>query len=105
MAQQVETRNGAKKYRSKCPNFEFNFMQREHSMKQGKTFIVPYLHNRDKNPLDFTYHLSWKYLCTIVSFSKASFLIDLLQGVKVSSPKLKKIFYKNKTLPIIESGS
>ncbi len=41
-----------------------------------------------------------KYLCTIVSFSEASFLIDILQGVKVSSSKLKKIFYENKTLPI-----
>ena len=30
----------------------------------------------------------------------ASFLIDILQGVKVSSSKLKKIFYENKTLPI-----
>ncbi len=61
---------------------------------------MPYLHNRDKTLLDSIHHPSWKYLCTIVSFSEASFLIDLLQGVKVSSSKLKKIFYENKTLPI-----
>ncbi len=61
---------------------------------------MPYLHNRNKNPLDSIHYPSWKYLCTIVSFSEASFLIDILQGVKVSSSKLKKIFYENKTLPI-----
>ena len=61
---------------------------------------MPYLHNRDKNLLDSIHYPSWKYLCTIVSFSEASFLIGILQGVKVSSSKLKKIFYENKTLPI-----
>nr|QNO43572.1 hypothetical protein HMEJMANM_00041 [Methanosarcinales archaeon ANME-2c ERB4]QNO43603.1 hypothetical protein LAPIAFBC_00010 [Methanosarcinales archaeon ANME-2c ERB4] len=61
---------------------------------------MPYLHNRDKTLLDSIHYPSWKYLCTIVSFSEASFLIGILQGVKVSSSKLKKIFYENKTLPI-----
>jgi len=58
---------------------------------------VPYLHNRDRNLLDSIHYPSWKYLCTIVSFSEASFLIDILQGIKVSSSRLKKIFYENNT--------
>ncbi|MEA1944200.1 MAG: hypothetical protein U9N07_02505 [Euryarchaeota archaeon] len=49
--------------------------------------------------LDSIHYPSWKYLCTIVSFSEASFLIDILQGIKVSSFKLKKIFYENDVLP------
>ena len=61
---------------------------------------MPYLHNRDKTLLDSIHYPSWKYLCTIVSFSEASFLIDILQGIKVSSSKLKKIFYENKTPPL-----
>ena len=69
-------------------------------MKRGKTFIIPYLHNRNKNLLDSIHYPSWKYLCTIVSFSEASFLIDILQGIKVSSFKLKKIFYENDVLPV-----
>ncbi|RCV65907.1 hypothetical protein C5S53_01440, partial [Methanophagales archaeon] len=64
------------------------------------TFIVPYLHNRARNLLDTIHYPSWKYLCTIVSFSEASFLIGILQGIKVSSFKLKKIFYENNTQPI-----
>jgi hypothetical protein len=32
---------------------------------------VPYLHNRVKNQLDSIYYPSWKYLCTIISFSEA----------------------------------
>jgi hypothetical protein len=61
---------------------------------------VPYLHNRDRNLLYSIHYPSWKYLCTIVSFSEASFLIDILQGIKVSSSWLKKIFYENNTHPI-----
>ena len=58
------------------------------------------MHNRDKTLLDSIHYPSWKYLCTIVSFSEASFLIGILQGLKVSSSKLKKVFYENDTLPI-----
>ena len=61
---------------------------------------MPYLHNRCKNPFDSIHYPPWKYLCTIVSFSEASFLIDILHGIKVSSFKLKKIFYESKVLPI-----
>nr|QNO54135.1 hypothetical protein KOBOILMI_00003 [Methanosarcinales archaeon ANME-1 ERB7] len=61
---------------------------------------MPYLHNRDKTLLDSIHYPSWKYLCTIVSFSEASFLIGILQGIKVSYSKLKKIFYENKTPPL-----
>ena len=61
---------------------------------------MPYLHNRERNLLDSIYYPSWKYLCTIVSFSEASFLIGILQGIKVSSFKLKKIFYESKVPPI-----
>lgn len=61
---------------------------------------MPYLHNRDKTLLDSIHYLSWKYLCTIVSFSEASFLIGILQGIKVSSFKLKKIFYESDILPV-----
>jgi hypothetical protein len=64
---------------------------------------VPYLHNRIKNQLDSIHYPSWKYLCTIVSFSEASFLIDILQGIKVSPSKLKKIFYENDSLPVKHS--
>jgi hypothetical protein len=64
---------------------------------------VPYLHNRIKNHLDSIHYPSWKYLCTIVSFSEASFLIDILQGIKVSPSKLKKIFYENDSLPVKHS--
>jgi len=60
---------------------------------------VPYLRNRARNPLDSLHHSSWKYLCTVVSFSEASFLIDILQGIKVSSFKLKRIFYESDVLP------
>jgi len=38
-------------------------------------------------------------VCTIVSFSEASFLIDILQGIKVSPSKLKKIFYESDIPP------
>ncbi len=65
-----------------------------------KTFIVPYLHNRDKYSLESIYYPSWKYLCTVVSFSEACFLIEILQQIKVSPFKLKTIFYENDTLPI-----
>jgi hypothetical protein len=61
---------------------------------------VPYLHNRVKNRLDSIYHPSWKYLCTIISFSEASFLIGILQEIKVSPFKLKKIFYESDSLPV-----
>jgi len=61
---------------------------------------VPYLHNRARNLLDTIHYPSWKYLCTVVSFSEASFLIGILQGIKVSSSRLKKIFYENNTHPI-----
>lgn len=61
---------------------------------------MSYLHNRDKIQLDSIHYPSWKYLCTIVSFSEASFLIGILQGVKVSSSKLKKIFYESDVRPI-----
>ncbi len=61
---------------------------------------MPYLHNRGKYSDDSIYYPSWKYLCTIVSFSEACFLIEILQGTKVSSFKLKTIFYENNTLPI-----
>jgi hypothetical protein len=64
---------------------------------------VPYLHNRVKNTLDSIHYPSWKYLCTIVSFSEASFLIDILQEIKVSPSKLKKIFYENDSLPVKHS--
>jgi len=64
---------------------------------------VPYLHNRVKNMLDSMYYPSWKYLCTIVSFSEASFLIGILQEIKVSPFKLKKIFYENDSLPVKHS--
>ena len=64
---------------------------------------MPYLHNRVKNKLDSIHYPSWKYLCTIVSFSEASFLIDILQEIKVSPSKLKKIFYENNSLPIKHS--
>jgi hypothetical protein len=61
---------------------------------------VPYLHNRGKYSDDSIYYPSWKYLCTIVSFSEACFLIEILQGIKLSSFKIKTIFYENNTLPI-----
>jgi hypothetical protein len=61
---------------------------------------VPYLHNRGKYSLESIYYPSWKYLCTIVSFSEACFLIEILQRIKVSPFKLKTIFYENDTLPI-----
>lgn len=61
------------------------------------------MHNRVKNTLDSIYYPSWKYLCTIVSFSEASFLIGILQEIKVSPFKLKKIFYENDSLPIKNS--
>lgn len=61
---------------------------------------MPYLHNRDKTLLDSIHYPPWKYLCTIVSFSEASFLINILQGIKVSSFKLKKIFYESDILPV-----
>jgi hypothetical protein len=64
---------------------------------------VPYLHNRVKYTLDSIHYPSWKYLCTIVSFSEASFLIDILQEIKVSPSKLKKIFYENDSLPVKHS--
>jgi len=64
-------------------------------MKWKKTFIIHYPHNRDKNLLDSTHYPSWKYLRTTVPFSEASFLIDILQGIKVSSFKLKKVFYES----------
>jgi len=50
--------------------------------------------------LDSMYYPSWKYLCTIVSFSEASFLISILQDIKVSPFKLKKMFYENYSKPI-----
>lgn len=50
--------------------------------------------------LDSIHYPAWKYLCTIVSFSEASFLIGILQGLKVSSSRLKNIFYENDTLPL-----
>lgn len=49
------------------------------------------------------YHPSWKYLCTIVSFSEAAFLIEILQRFKVSPSKLDKIFYESDVLPIKNS--
>lgn len=49
------------------------------------------------------YYPSWKYLCTIVSFSEASFLIAILQEIKVSPFKLKKIFYEDDSLPVKHS--
>jgi hypothetical protein len=61
---------------------------------------VPYLHNRGKYSDDSIYYPSWKYLCTIVSFSEGCFLIEILQQIKVSPSKLKTIFYENDTLPI-----
>ena len=64
---------------------------------------MPYLHNRVKNTLDSIHYPSWKYLCTIVSFSEASFLIGILQEIKVSPFKLKKIFYENDSLPVKHS--
>jgi hypothetical protein len=64
---------------------------------------VPYLHNRVKNTLDSIHYPSWKYLCTVVSFSEASFLIEILQEIKVSPSKLKKIFYENDSLPVKHS--
>jgi hypothetical protein len=64
---------------------------------------VPYLHNRFKSTLDSIHYPSWKYLCTIVSFSEASFLIAILQEIKVSPSKLKKIFYENDSLPVKHS--
>ena len=64
---------------------------------------MPYLHNRVKNTLDSIHYPSWKYLCTIVSFSEASFLIAILQEIKVSPSKLKKIFYENDSLPVKHS--
>ena len=64
---------------------------------------MPYLHNRFKNTLDSIHYPSWKYLCTIVSFSEASFLIAILQEIKVSPSKLKKIFYENDSLPVKHS--
>jgi hypothetical protein len=64
---------------------------------------VPYLHNRGKYSDDSIYYPSWKYLCTIVYFSEACFLIKILQGIKLSSLKLKTIFYENNTLPIRNS--
>lgn len=57
------------------------------------------LHNRDRNLLDPIHYQAWKYLCIIVSFSEASFLIGILQEIKVSSSKLKQIFYENDTFP------
>ena len=64
---------------------------------------MPYLHNRAKNKLDSIHYPSWKYLCTIVSFSEASFLIDILQKIKVSPFKLKKMFYEKNSLPVKHS--
>ena len=61
---------------------------------------MPYLHNRGKYSDDSIYYPSWKYLGTIVSFSEACFLIEILQQIKVSPSKLKTIFYENDTLPI-----
>jgi len=61
---------------------------------------VPYLHNRGKYSDDSIYYPSWKYLCTIVSFTEACFLIEILQQIKVSPFKLKTILYENDTLPI-----
>ncbi len=61
---------------------------------------MPYLHNRGKYSLESIYYPSWKYLCTVVSFSEACFLIEILQRIKVSPFKLKTIFYENDTLPI-----
>lgn len=49
------------------------------------------------------YYPSWKYLCTVVSFSEASFLIGILQEIKVSPFKLKKMFYENDSLPVKHS--
>ena len=64
---------------------------------------MPWLHNRSKKSLDSVYHSSWKYLCTIVSFSEAAFLIKILQGLKVSTSKLNKIFYESDVPPIKNS--
>ncbi len=61
---------------------------------------MPYLHNRGKYSVESIYYPSWKYLCTIVSFSEACFLIEILQRIKISPFKLKMIFYENDTLPI-----
>lgn len=61
---------------------------------------MPYLHNRGKYSDDSIYYPSWKYLCTIVSFTEACFLIEILQQIKVSPFKLKTILYENDTLPI-----
>ncbi len=64
---------------------------------------MPYLHNRAKNKLDSIHYPAWKYLCTIVSFSEASFIIDILQKIKVSPSKLKTMFYENGSLPVKHS--
>ena len=39
----------------------------------------------------------------MVSFEDASFLIQILQGIKVSPSKLKRIFYEGDALPIKNS--
>ncbi len=61
---------------------------------------MPYLHNRGKYSLESLYYPSWKYLCTVVSFSEACFIIEILQRIKISPFKLKTIFYENDTLPL-----
>ena len=64
---------------------------------------MPCLHNRDRYSVDSVNYPSWKYLCTIVSFSEAAFLIGILQEITVSSSKLKRIFYEDDTLPVKRS--
>src|SRR5665811_959723 len=91
---------GARKCISKHLILNLISWQKELLMKWKKTFIVPYLHNRGKYSDDSIYYPSWKYICTIISFSEACFLIEILQGIKLSSFKLKTIFYENDTLPI-----
>lgn len=61
---------------------------------------MPYLHNRGIYSLESLYYPSWKYLCTVVSFSEACFIIEILQRIKISPFKLKTIFYENDTLPV-----
>ena len=63
-----------------------------------KTYLIPYLHNRNRLSIYSLYYSSWKYLCTIVSFTETAFIIEILQGLRVSSSKLKTIFYKENVL-------
>ena len=79
MVHQSKIREGREKVQIKTPHFEFDFHAKRTLDGTGKTLIVPYLHNQDKTLLDFRYYPSWKYLCTITSFSEAYFLTNILQ--------------------------